>query len=141
VPTSPTPSEITQRKYGTIGLILLAVGLLALFDALYSFGDSEVLRLIAGQGALPLAVAIILLGLYFTFFRYLAPRMGPHWYPEVLLGLELMFIVGLVVLLLLSGSGFIELYEGKGGGLSAGRSANCSLLVWGVLLPGSCWWV
>ena len=117
MPTSPTSSEVTQRKYGTIGLILLAVGLLALFETLYSSGNNQILRLIAGRGAIPLASAIILLGLYFTLYRRLAPRLGPHWYPEVLLGFELIFLVSLVTLHLRSGNNFIELYEGKGGGI------------------------
>ena len=77
VSSSPTSSEVTQRKYGTIGLILLAVGLLALFEALYSSDNSQVLRLIAGRGAIPLALTIILLGLYFTFYPLPGTAAGP----------------------------------------------------------------
>jgi len=118
VSTSPTTSEVTQRKYGTLGLILLGVGLLALFETLFSPTDTQFLRLIAGQGSIPLALIFVLLGLYFTFYRSLAPRLGPHWYPEVLLGVELVFLVGLVVLHLRWGSNnYIDLYTGKGGGV------------------------
>ena len=118
VSTSPTTSEVTQRHYGTLGLILLGVGLLALFEIFFSPGNSQFLRLIAGKGAIPLALVFVLLGLYFTFYQFLAPRLGPHWYPEVLLGVELVFLVGLVMLHLRWGSNnTIDLYTGKGGGI------------------------
>jgi S-DNA-T family DNA segregation ATPase FtsK/SpoIIIE len=117
VSSSPTITEVKQRQYGILGLILLGVGLLALFETLFSTADTHVLRLIAGKGAIPLALAFVLLGLYFTFYRFLAPRLGPHWYPEALLGVELTFLVGFVALHLREGGSYIDLYRGEGGGI------------------------
>ncbi|HEY54320.1 MAG TPA: hypothetical protein G4N94_12795, partial [Caldilineae bacterium] len=116
--SSPPTTEVKQRQYGILGLILLGVGLLALFDIFFSRADTQVMRLIAGKGAVPLALAFVLLGLYLIFYRFLAPRLGPHWHPEALLGVELLFLVGFVTLHLRGGGGgYLDLYKGEGGGV------------------------
>ncbi len=91
-------AEVKQRKYETIGLILLAIGLIALLDMFFLSGDDHVLRTIVGVGALPLAVALTTLGAFITFRRLAGPLLGPHWHGEAILGIELIFVAALTML-------------------------------------------
>ncbi len=111
-------AEVKQRKYETIGLILLAIGLIALLDMFFLSGDDHVLRTIVGVGALPLAVALTALGAFITFRRLAGPLLGPHWHGEAILGIELIFVAALTMLHMQLGSdNYAAAFEGRGGGL------------------------
>ncbi|MCP4165557.1 MAG: DNA translocase FtsK [Chloroflexi bacterium] len=111
-------AEVKQRKYETIGLILLAIGLIALLDMFFLSGDNHVLHTIVGVGALPLAVTLTALGAFITFRRLAGPLLGPHWHGEAILGIELIFVAALTMLHMQLGSdNYAAAFEGRGGGL------------------------
>ena len=57
-------------------------------------------------------------GFYLTFRRSLAPRLGPDWRPEFLLGVEFVLMAGLVGAQLIAGGDvYIAARQGLGGGL------------------------
>ncbi|RME44226.1 MAG: DNA translocase FtsK [Chloroflexi bacterium] len=129
------PSSATQRKYETLGLILLATGLLALVEFFYAPGGNHILRTLFGKGSLPLAVFLLLLGFYLTFRRLLQPLIGPHWYAEAILGSELLLIALTAAYHLRLGNDSVaHIYDGSGGGM-VGWAIASTLLAQVGLLP------
>ncbi|MCO6449192.1 MAG: hypothetical protein J5I90_00260 [Caldilineales bacterium] len=113
-PESPT----NQRKFETLGLIILGVGVLALVDLIFLSEKSPVLRTMAGQLALPVGLTLALIGVYLTFRRLLDRVLGPHWYVEALLGIVIVLLGLMMVAHLRQGAdNYLAAQEGLGGGL------------------------
>ncbi|NOZ51492.1 MAG: DNA translocase FtsK [Chloroflexi bacterium] len=108
--------EHKQREL--LGLVIFAIGALALTDSLQSHSGPGVLRFLAGQGAIPVALSVMAVGLVLVLHRLGTRLLGARWYPEAILGLQLLLsamLGGLHLRLGPESYGYIRL--GKGGGL------------------------
>ncbi|NOX61282.1 MAG: DNA translocase FtsK [Chloroflexi bacterium] len=138
----PSPiSSAAIRQYETVGLILLAVGLLALLDLFLTDEGPTSLEILVGIGAYPVAFALVWVGLMLVFRRMLAPLVGPHWYPESLLGFFFLLLAALIAMhLRLGATNYLAAQVGSGGGLvgwALAESLNTMLgasFTWGVVL-------
>ena len=114
--SSPTRAAL-GNKYQTLGLILLGAGALALIDLFISPRGSPYLRSLLGWGAIPFAGLLLFVGLFLTFRDLLGSLLGQDWYPEALLGFELVFVAGLAIAHLHFGTdGYAAARAGRGGG-------------------------
>ncbi len=114
--SSPTRAAL-GNKFQTLGLIFLGAGALALIDLFVSPRGSPYLRSLVGWGAIPFAGLLLFMGLLLTFRDLLGSLLGQDWYPEALLGFELIFLAGLAMAHLHFGNGgFAAARAGRGGG-------------------------
>ena len=114
--SAPTRAAL-GNKYQTLGLILLGAGALALIDLFVSPRGSPYLRSLLGWGAIPFAGLLLFVGLFLTFRNLLGSLLGQDWYPEALLGFELVFMAGLAIAHLHFGTdGYAAARAGRGGG-------------------------
>lgn len=115
----PSPTPLTRsRNYDLLGLILLAVGLFFASELIFSAGGGRFLRLLLGWGALPFALLLVVTGLFLFLRRRVGFDLGENWYIEVVLGLQLLFVAGLVGLhLRLGADSYLAAQAGRGGGM------------------------
>ncbi len=114
--SSPTRAAL-GKNHTLIGLVLLGAGALALIDLFVSPQGSPYLRALLGWGAVVLAGLLLFLGLFLTFRGPMESLLGREWYPEALLGFELIFVAGLAMAHMRYGAnGFFAARAGQGGG-------------------------
>lgn len=129
-----TPPDVEQRQREVFGLIVFTVGVLALLDSIQPGRGPDILIFLAGWAAIPLALAISLLGAYLALRRVANKLLGPHWYPEALLGLQLLLWGGASLLHIRYGPGsYGMILQGKGGGLIGWSLAELLLSTVGTL--------
>ncbi len=111
-------SSTRFRHYATLGLILLAAGLLLLVDLLLTANGNRFLQTLVGWGAAPLAAIMVMIGAFLVWQRRLASWLGSQWYAEALLGLLLLFVAALTGLhLALGQDSYLDAQAGRGGGM------------------------
>ncbi len=137
-PPAPRPAD---RHYHFLGLIVLALGLLLVVDLLLTAGGNRFVQQLVGQGALPLALLLTLIGGYLALRQWVHAHLGEAWYSEALLGLQLLFLAGITAAHLpLQTAADRAALAGEGGGVigwalaEALRRGLGDLLAWVVVV-------